>query len=136
MELAVNNHPDKQISTVVPDCRLMKTQGMTRAICYHIQSAVDTKHHLIVAHEVTNTTDRSQLCNMTKQTLKALRKSVTTVLVDKGYYSRQDIKETQDLGVSTVLSQTQITHPKLKGRFTQRQLCCKRIKLLPYCLIF
>jgi hypothetical protein len=61
MELAVNNHPDKQISTVDPDSRLMKTQGMTRVVCYNIQSAVDTKHHLIVAHEVTNTTDRGQL---------------------------------------------------------------------------
>jgi hypothetical protein len=66
----------------------MKTQGMTRVICYNIQSAVDTKHHLIVAHEVTNTIDRGQLCNMTKQTLKALGKSVTTILADKGYYSR------------------------------------------------
>jgi hypothetical protein len=55
MELAVNNHPDKQVSTVDPDSRLMKTQGMTQAICYNKQSAVDTKYHLIVAHEVTNT---------------------------------------------------------------------------------
>jgi hypothetical protein len=58
MELAVNNHPNKQISTVDPDCRLIKAQGMTRVVCYSIQSAVDTKHHLIVAHELTNTTDR------------------------------------------------------------------------------
>tara|TARA_B100000768_G_C11020606_1_gene265936 strand:+ start:149 stop:307 length:159 start_codon:yes stop_codon:yes gene_type:complete len=52
-----------------------------------MQSTVDKKHHLIIAHEVNNVTDRGQLCNMTKQTLKALGKSVTTILADKGYYS-------------------------------------------------
>jgi hypothetical protein len=119
MELAVNYYPDKQISTVDPDCRLMKTQGMTRAICYNIQSAVDKKHHLIVAHEVTNTTDRGQLCNMTKQTLKALGKSVTTILADKGYYSRQDIKGTQDLGVSTLVPKTDTSGSEKKGIFNK-----------------
>ena len=119
MELAVNNHPDKQISTTDPDCRLMKTQGMTRAVCYNIQSSVDTKHHLIVAHEVTNTTDRGQLCNMTKQTLKALGQSVTTVLADKGYYSRQDIKDTQDLGVTTLVPKTDTSGSEKKGIFNK-----------------
>ncbi len=119
MELVVNNHPDKQVSTVDPDSRLMKTQGMTRAVCYNIQSAVDTKHHLIVAHEVTNTTDRGQLCNMTKLTLKALGKSVTTILADKGYYSRQDIKDTQDLGVSTLVPKTDTSGSEIKGIFNK-----------------
>ncbi|KGJ88349.1 IS1182 family transposase [Colwellia psychrerythraea] len=119
MDLTVNNHPDKQISTADPDSRLMKTQGMTRAVCYNIQSAVDTKHHLIVAHEVTNTTDRGQLCNMTKQTLNALGKSVTTILADKGYYSRQDIKDTQDLGVSTLVPKTDTSGSEKKGIFNK-----------------
>ncbi|OUR83361.1 IS1182 family transposase [Colwellia psychrerythraea] len=119
MALAVNNHPDKQISTTDPDCRLMKTQGMTRAVCYKIQSSVDTKHHLIVAHEVTNTTDRGQLCNMTKQTLEALGQSVTTVLADKGYYSRQDIKDTQDLGVMTLVPKTDTSGSEKKGIFNK-----------------
>jgi hypothetical protein len=62
LEKEVKDHPEKQISTTEPDSRLMKTQGMTRVVSYNRQSAVDTKHHLIVAHEVTNTTDRGQLC--------------------------------------------------------------------------
>lgn len=119
MELAINNHPDKQISMVDPDSRLMQTQGMTRVVCYNIQSAVDTKYHLIVAHEVSNTTDRGQLCNMTKQTLKALGKSVTTILADKGYYSRQNIKDTQDLGISTLVPKTDTSGSEKKGIFNK-----------------
>ena len=35
---------------------------------YNVQTAVDAKHHLIVAHEVTNQGhDRHQLANMAKQ---------------------------------------------------------------------
>lgn len=63
LEVEVNHHPDKQLSTTDPDSRLLKTQGMTRAVCYNVQSAVDTQHHLIVAHEVTNKQDRGQLCS-------------------------------------------------------------------------
>jgi hypothetical protein len=55
----VDEHPDKQISTIDPDSRLMQTSGMQTKVCYNLQSAVDCKHHLIVAHEVTNTTDRN-----------------------------------------------------------------------------
>ena len=92
---------------------------MTRAVCYNMQSTVDKKHHLIIAHEVNNATDRGQLCNMTKQTLKALGKSVTTILADKGYYSRQDIKDTQDLGVSTLVPKTGTSGSEKKGIFNK-----------------
>jgi len=60
----VEAHPEKQISTTDPDARMMKTKGLERKMCYNLQSAIDCKHHLIVDHEVTNTTDRNQLCRM------------------------------------------------------------------------
>ncbi|WP_197482787.1 transposase, partial [Oleiphilus sp. HI0128] len=46
----VEAHPDKQISMTDPDSRLLKTTAMERKVCYNVQSAVDCKHHLIVAH--------------------------------------------------------------------------------------
>jgi len=103
LEIEVNLHPDKQLSTTDPDSRLLKTQGMTRAVCYNVQSAVDTKHHLIVAHEVTNKQDRGQLCSMGKQAQAALGQETITVLADKGYYSGQDIKDTQDAGMTPLV---------------------------------
>jgi transposase len=45
---------DKQISLTDPDARSMATSGRGSGIVgYNVQSAVDTKHHLIVSHEVT-----------------------------------------------------------------------------------
>ena len=41
---------------------------MSGVVGYNVQTAVDTKHHLIVTHEVTNVgTDRSQLASVAKQ---------------------------------------------------------------------
>ena len=94
----VEEHPDKQISTIDPDSRLMKT-GMARTVCFNLQSAVDCKHHLIAAHEVTNTSDRSQLCRMGKQTQEAVGINEITIIADKGYFSGQDIVDAQDAGM-------------------------------------
>jgi lipid II:glycine glycyltransferase (peptidoglycan interpeptide bridge formation enzyme) len=61
--------PDQQLSQTDPDARVMSTAARSKAIVgYNVQAAVDTTHHLIVAHEVTNVGhDRSQLARMAKQ---------------------------------------------------------------------
>ena len=119
LQEAVNKHPDKQVSTVDPDARLMKTKGMTRSVCYNVQSAVDTKHHLIVAHDVTNTTDRGQLCRMGKQVQDALSEKAITVIADKGYFSGPDIKETQDAGMTALVPKGDTSGSEKKGIFNR-----------------
>ena len=141
LEVEVNNHPDKQLSTVDPDSRLLKTQGMTRAVCYNVQSAVDTKHHLIVAHEVTNKQDRGQLCHMGKQTQVALDQKTITVVADKGYYSGQDIKDTQDAGMIPLVPKSDTSGSEKKGIFNRSRFkydaekdvyICPANQVLPY----
>jgi hypothetical protein len=58
--------PDQQISPTDPDSRSMATSGRDSGVVgYNVQVAVDTEHHLIVTHEVTNSgSDRAQLANM------------------------------------------------------------------------
>src|SRR4029079_7670795 len=58
--------PDQQISLTDPDSRSMAPSGRGSGVVgYNVQVAVDTQHHLIVAHEVTNSgSDRSQLANI------------------------------------------------------------------------
>jgi hypothetical protein len=66
IEKAMLASPDQQVSLTDPDARSMATSGRGSGVVgYNVQVAVDTEHHLIVTHEVTNTgSDRSQLANV------------------------------------------------------------------------
>ena len=57
---------DQQISLTDPDSRAMAPSGRGSGVVgYNVQVAVDTEHHLIIAHDVTNSgLDRTQLANM------------------------------------------------------------------------
>ena len=45
--------PDKKISLTDPDSRSMATKARGSGVVgYNVQTAVDTTHHLIVAHDV------------------------------------------------------------------------------------
>ncbi len=141
LEEEVNSHPDKQLSTVDPDSRLMKTKGMTRSVCYNVQAAVDTRHHLIVAHEVTNKPDRGQLCPVAKAVQIALGKKKVTVIADKGYYSGPDIKDTQDAGMTALVPKGDTSASEKKGIFNRSRFkydadrdvyICPANQVLPY----
>jgi Transposase DDE domain len=84
---------DKQISLTDPDARSMATSGRGSGIVgYNVQTAVDTKHHLIVSHEVTNVGhDRSQLSHMAEQAKSALNTETLDVVADRGYYDSEEI---------------------------------------------
>ena len=92
---------------------------MNRQICYNVQSAVDTKHHLIVAHDIVMTTDKGQLTLVARQVQKTLDKKNITVIADKGYFSRTDIKATQDLGMTANVPQPDTSGSKKKGIFNK-----------------
>src|SRR5579863_5628699 len=72
MERLMLASPDQQISLTDPDSRAMATSGRGSGVVgYNVQIAVDTEHHLIVTHEVTNSgSDRAQLAKQAKAALK------------------------------------------------------------------
>src|ERR1700688_4850681 len=82
---------DKQISLSDPDARSMATSGKgSGMVGYNVQSAVDTTHHLIVVHEVTNVgTDRNQLSNMADQARTEIGAATLDVVADRGYYDSE-----------------------------------------------
>ena len=121
LEKEVKAQPDKQTSLSDPDSRLMKTRGNQRKVCYNVQTAVDTKHHLIVAHEVNNlVSDRSQLTKMAQRASDAVGIDDLTVLADKGYYAGPDIIACQEAGFHPLLPRTFTSVGRRAGRFTKQ----------------
>jgi len=97
----------------------MATSGKGSGIVgYNVQSAVDTTHHLIVAHEVTNVgTDRSQLSNMAEQARAEIGAETLDVVADRGYYDGQEILACETIGITVTLPKPMTSSAKAAGRF-------------------
>jgi transposase len=110
---------DKQISLTDPDARSMATSGKdTGIVGYNVQVAVDTKNHLIVAHEVTNVgTDRHQLSNMAEQARAEMGVETLDAVADRGYYEGEEIKACEEAGITVTLPRPQTSGAKAAGRF-------------------
>src|SRR5471030_2788480 len=119
LEKEVHAAPDQQISLTDPDARAMATTGKgTGMVGYNVQTAVDTKHHLIVAHEVTNVgNDRGQLSNMASQAKDAMGVEALEVLADRGYFKGEEILACEPLGVTPILPKPLTSGAKADGRF-------------------
>src|SRR3979411_565877 len=110
---------DKQISLTDPDARSMATSGRgSGMVGYNVQSAVDTRHHLIVTHEVTNVgSDRSQLSRMSEQARAAIGSEAIEAVADRGYYSGEEIVACEQAGVTVYLPKPITSGLNVKGRF-------------------
>jgi hypothetical protein len=110
---------DKQISLTDPDARSMATSGRgSGMVGYNVQSAVDTKHHLIVTHEVTNVgSDRSQLSRMSEQARVAIGSETIEAVADRGYYSGEEIVACEQAGITVYLPKPMTSGLLAKGRF-------------------
>jgi transposase len=114
--------PDQQISLSDPDARSMaKSARSSGVVGYNVQAAVDTTHHLIVAHEVTNRGhDRTQLSVMGKKAKTALEADALEVLADRGYFSGEEILACEDDGISVTLPKPLTSGNRSKGRFVKQ----------------
>jgi len=113
------NHPDKQISLTDPDARVMATTRKNSGVVgYNVQTAVDTTHHLIVAHEVTNrVTDRKELFNMSTLAGTEMDTKDLTVLADRGYFSGLEILACKQAGITVYVPKTDTSNSTAAGRF-------------------
>ena len=110
---------DKQISLTDPDARSMATSGRgSGMVGYNVQSAVDTKHHLIVTHEVINVgSDRSQLSRMSEQARAAIGSEAIEAVADRGYYNGEEIVACEQAGITVYLPKPMTSGLLAKGRF-------------------
>src|SRR6476469_3055236 len=111
--------PDHQISLTDPDSRSMATSGRGSGVVgYNVQVAVDTEHHLIVTHEVTNSgSDRAQLANMATQAKAVLGVDKLEAVADRGYYSSGEILTCHQAGITITLPKPITSGIEAKGRF-------------------
>ena len=114
--------PDGQISLTDPDARSMATSGRgTGMVGYNVQAAVDAKHHLIVAHEVTNVGhDRHQLAPMANQAREAVGTEEITVVADRGYFTGEQIVDCEQSGIATLVPKPHTSGNKAKGFFDKK----------------
>ncbi len=111
--------PDRQISLTDPDARSMSSSGRgTGVVGYNVQTAVDTEHHLIVTHEVTNIgTDRAQLSGIAKKAKAVLEVERLDVVADRGYFASEEILASEQAGITVTLPKPMTSRAKAEGRF-------------------
>jgi transposase len=119
IEKAMLASPDQQISLTDPDSRSMATSGRGSGVVgYNVQVAVDTEHHLIVTHEVTNTgTDRSQLAKMALQAKDVLHADHLHAVADRGYFNSTEILACEEADITVTLPKPMTSVAKSDGRF-------------------
>lgn len=95
---------EKQISLTDPDARLMKSAQGTH-VCYNVQIAVDNKHKMIAAMELTNEgNDQHQLSSIAVQAKEELGVEEIEVVTDMGYYDCDQVKKSSDKGITVYMS--------------------------------
>lgn len=113
------NSDVQELSLTDPDSRLMSV-GQGLAVCYNVETAVDSKHKLIVYHEVTNaTTDQQQLAPIATAAKEMLGVDSLEVVADKGYYSGEQVSKCESEGILTYIPKPHVSPKPKKNLFTK-----------------
>jgi transposase len=109
----------EQVSLTDPDSRRMKVRGNVE-VCYNAQIAVDAKHGLIVAHEVTNQgNDQEQLAPMALAAKQTLGVEALEVAADAGYHSPAQVARCEENGITPYVPEPQTSNSAKAGLFTK-----------------
>jgi hypothetical protein len=97
----------------------MATSGRGSGVVgYNVQVAVDTEHHLIVTHEVTNTgSDRSQLAKVALQAKDVLGAEPLDAVADRGYFNSREILACEQANVTVTLPKPMTSGAKSDSRY-------------------
>jgi transposase len=115
--LAQLDEEQKQISVTDPDSRKMPTaQGMM--VGYNAQLAVDAKHKLIAADEVTNAvTDLHQLANVALEAKANLEVKQAEVVADAGYYNAAEVSRCVEQNITPYLPKADTSTNTARGLY-------------------
>jgi transposase len=110
---------ETQVSLTDPDARAMAiTSKQPRLIGYNVQTTVETKHHLIVAHEVTNLGyDREALAMMARAGRATMASDTIEAVADRGYYKGEEIVACEEEGIAVLVAKPRTSNAAAHGRF-------------------
>jgi transposase len=122
IEVQMKASPDGQISLTDPDARSMATSGRgTGMVGYNVQTAVDLKHHMIVAHEVVNVGhDRTQLASMARLAREAIDSTTLSAFADRGYFKSEEFLQCKQDGIIPLVPKPFTSSNKAVGHFDKR----------------
>lgn len=130
------------VSLTDPDSRKMRTGHGGRDVCHNVQIAVDSKHKLIVAHQVSSEqTDLHQLEPMARQAKEMLEADTLEVIADKGYYNEQQMVECEARQITCYVPAPKYNGGQTSGIFPKNAFTylpdrdayrCPAGQLLPY----
>ncbi len=92
---------EKQVSSSDPESRQLVIRGAVTEVCYNIQSTVDAKNNIPIDYQVTNINDKRAMTSMIENAIEIVGNNTFDAVFDKGYYTAQEIHNSQKLGVTT-----------------------------------
>jgi transposase len=105
----------KEVSITDPDSRLMMADCQKLDVCYNVESAVDSKNHLVVDYDITNdANDRYQLAGMAQKAKTILEVEKLDVTADKGFCTGSELKECEENGITAYVAIPKETMPNKK----------------------
>lgn len=117
---ALQESGQSQLSLTDPESRLMKVQGDMK-VCYNAQIAVDPKHHLIVADDVTNQgSDEEQLAPMALAAKEVLGVQALEAAADAGYHVGSQVAQCEANAITPYVPQPKSSSKNAaQGKFTK-----------------
>jgi len=131
--LAQLDDDQKQISVTDPDTRKMPTAHGT-LVGYNAQMAVDAKHKLIAAEDVTNdVTDYQQLANVALEAKANLELTRTEVVADAGYYNAGEVNRCVEHGITPFIPKSDTSANSARGLYGKSQFQYDALKDVYVC---
>jgi transposase len=119
--LAQLDAEQKQVSVTDPDTRKMPTaHGMI--VGYNAQMAVDARHKLIAADDVTNeVTDFHQLANVALEARANLELKQAEVVADAGYYNAAEVSRCVEQNLTPYIPKSDTSANTARGLYGKSQ---------------
>ncbi|MBI1983139.1 MAG: IS1182 family transposase [Acidobacteria bacterium] len=121
-EAAKGKEHTPRVGLTDPDCVMLRASGTTGIAGYNVQQAVDAKHKLIVAHEVTTErNDHASLEPMASAAQQALGAESMMVLADTGYMNGAQAQACEDRNITPVVPMPEVVNPGADNLYAKTQ---------------